>query len=61
MENVRKIIKYVRWSLLHHSTATLDTRLELLLDVLEACPSYTYDEIIDAACRIPEEEEDAEL
>ena len=59
MENEKKIINYVRWALLHHSTATLDTRLELLLDVLNAVPSYCHDEIIAAACRIPEEEDDA--
>lgn len=62
MKNEKMIIEYVRYMLLHHSTATLDTRLELLLDVLEAVPSYCHDEIIAAACRIPEEaEQDAEL
>lgn len=61
MENVKKLIKYVRWGLVHHMTATLDTRLSLLMVVLEAVPSYCWDNIIDAACRIPEEEEDAEL
>lgn len=61
MENEKKIIEYVRWALLHHSTATLDTRLELLLDVLEATPNYCHDEIIGAACRIPEEAENADL
>ena len=60
MKNEKKIIEYVRWSLLHHSTASLDTRLELLLDILEAVPTYAADPIIDAACRIPEED-DAEL
>lgn len=61
MENEKKIINYVRWSLLHHSTATLDTRLELLLDVLTVVPDYMHDEILEAVCRIPEEEDDAEL
>ena len=61
MENEKKIINYVRWSLLHHSTATLDTRLELLLDVLEATQTYWHAEIIGAACRIPEEADNADL
>ena len=57
MEKV--IIRYVIWMLTHHSSATLMDRLQTMLDILNAVPSYDWPDIIQAVCRIDEEDEDA--
>lgn len=54
MEKV--IIDYVISMLDACEITKLRTRLECLLDVLEAAPDYTDDEIIGAVCRMKEED-----
>ena len=54
MEKV--IIDYVISMLDACEITKLRTRLECLLDVLDAAPYYTDDEIIGAVCRMKEED-----
>ena len=50
------IIRYVLEMLDACNVSTLRTRLECLLDVLDAAPTYAADTIIQAVCQMKEED-----
>lgn len=61
MENEQKIIRYTLWMLENHTSASLYDRLKTLGDILAAVPSYHWPEIIEAVCKIQEDEDNADV
>ena len=61
MENEQKIIQYTLWMLENKTSAGLYARLKTLGDILAAVPSYRWPEIVEAVCKIQEDEDNADF